>query len=366
MLLWDAGPGEIRTGLIEDDVLTEFRLIRLRRDHALQQAGERYTVRLIERIGSGQARVDIGSGTLAMLQPCPDLPLGSLIEAEMVRGPIAEPGQWKLAKLKPLVETPPTQPAPAWHFSAEPWELFLRANAPLVKTLICPDARSANEVEAVLGAHTPTIMINPHTISDAGFDALIDSAVSGDFPIDGGMIKIERTRAMTMIDVDGTAPARALNLAAANEIPRLLRLFNIGGPIGIDFVSSSAREERLQVAAAFDAAAGSLGPFERTAINGFGFCQVVRPRLGASILETLCGTRIGAMSTESQAIALLRAAGRSIGAGARHLVARPAIIDAIKSWPEEIGALRADLGVVIELVPDASAIGYGHVHVTQS
>ena len=48
------------------------------------------------------------------------------------------------------------------------------------------------------------------------------------------------------------------------------------------------------------------------------------------------------------------------------LVAPPAIIELIRQWPEETGALRFSLGVDIELVADPAAIGYGHVHVSQS
>jgi hypothetical protein len=366
ILLWDAGPGEIRAGLIEGGLLVEFRIIRLRRDTALLRAGERYTVRLKDRLGSGQAMVDIGNGLMAVLQPCPSLPLGSLVEAEMTRAPIPEPGRWKLAKLRPASDITPLQAEPGWHFSAEPWELALQKWAPHVGAILCPDVQSAGDVERLLGSAAPPISVDPQTISEADFDTLIDNAVSGDFPIAEGALRIERTRAMTMIDVDGTAPALKLNLAAAREIPRLLRLLDIGGPVGIDFVSMASRDERLQIASAFDAAATSLAGLERTAINGYGFCQLIRPRTGPSIIETLCGTSLHRLSNESRAVALLREAGRSTGFGARQLVAPPAIIDLIKSWPEETGALRFSLGVAIELVPDATISGYGHVHVAQA
>ena len=107
----------------------------------------------------------------------------------------------------------------------------------------------------------------------------------------------------------------------------------------------------------------ALGPHERTAINGFGFCQIVRRRSGPSVPEILCGTRRAQLSDESRAIALLREAGRSVGVGPRQLVAPPAVIDFIKSWPEETTALRSSLGAEILLLPDESAKGYGHVHV---
>ena len=109
-----------------------------------------------------------------------------------------------------------------------------------------------------------------------------------------------------------------------------------------------------------------LGPHKRTAINGFGFAQIVRPRPGPSIPELICATTPGRLSAESRAVALLRAASRSRGHGPRRLVAPPAIVDAIRQWPEEIAALRSALGVDIELVADSAASGYGHVDVSQS
>jgi ribonuclease G len=365
-LLWDAGPGEIRAGIVEEDVLVEFRIIRLRRNESIvQAAGERYTARIVSRTGNGQVMVDLGAGHMAMLKNCPAVSDGSLIEVEMVRGPYPEPGNWKLPVVAPLADYAPLQSDAAWHFSAEPWELFLQATAPMVSAIICPDVAVAGDVRRTLDDQAPDIRINREQIQEADFVNLIDSAVSGSVPLPNGMLMIERTRAMTMIDIDGNVDGLTLNLQAAVEIPRFLRLFDITGPIGIDFVSVVSKEARQQILAAFDDAARALGPHERTAINGFGFCQIIRRRTGPSVSEIICGTRRAQMSDESLAIALLRDAGRSIGVGPRQLVARPAIIDLIKSWPEETGALRSSLGVDIVLLPDENAKGYGHVHVAQ-
>jgi ribonuclease G len=362
-LLWDAGPGEIRSGLIENNHLVEFRIIRLRRaESALYQAGEIYTARLKEKINPNLGLVILGGDQLAIIQPCPAIAEGALLEVEMLRGPIPEPGNWKLPKVRALA-TPPRHKEPAWQFSAEPWELFLQAQAKNVDTILCPNVQTVGEVKSLLGSTAPDIICDADKISAADFDSTIDSAVSGTFSIPGGTLHIERTRAMTMIDVDGTIPARALNLFAASEIPRLLRLLDIGGPIGIDFVATANREERIAIAAALDAAAQNLGAFERTAINGYGFCQIIRPRTGPSIPEILCGTGTAQLSTESRAIALLRTAGRSIGVGPRQLVAPPALIELIRAWPEETAALQFSLGVAIELLPDPTASPYGHVHV---
>ncbi len=363
-LLWDAGPGEIRAGLTLDGRLSAFRLIRLRRDTALLAAGERYTAQIISKLGGGQALVSIGGGVQALMRPCPALTDGARVEVEMVRAPIPEPGRWKRAMVRP-VEVGTPQAEAGWHFSAEPWETFLQHSAAGMDAIICPDAQTANEVGQLLGSDAPDIIVDAEAIADADFDTLIEQAVIGAFPIEDGILTIERTRAMTMIDIDGTGAPLALNLAAAQAIPHLLQLLDIGGPVGIDFVSMGSRADRLAVDQALEDGAADLGPYEKTATNGYGFCQMIRPKARPSVPEILCGTTPGRLSAESLAIALLRAAGRSQGIGARRLVARPAIIDLIRAWPEEVGALRASLGVAIELVPDASVSGYGHVHVEQ-
>jgi ribonuclease G len=364
ILLWDAGPGEIRAGLVEDGKLTEFRIIRLRRgEKALYQAGERYTARIIERTGR-TAIVDLGLEQ-ALLDPAPKgYNAGQLVSVTMTRSRIPEPGRWKPAKVRLADDPTPAHAEPCWHFSAEPWELYLRAAAPHVSVIICPDVGVACDVEREVA--TPT-RVDPQMIADAGFDDIIDTAISGQFALDGqGSLSIERTRAMTMIDVDGMGDGEALNIAAARAVPGLLRLLDIGGATAIDFVSMENRAARQNVADAFDAAAANLGQHERTAVNGFGLMQIIRPRTGPSVPEILCETSPGRLSLESRAIALLREAGRSQGIGPRHLVAPPAIIDLIRTWPEETGALRFSLGTEIILVPDSAITGYGHVHVAQA
>jgi hypothetical protein len=366
-LLWDAGAGEIRTGLVEDGQLTEFRIIRLRRgERALLAAGEYHTARIIEKLGPGKALVTLGGDSQAILQPVPKMPDGSLLAVEMSRSPVPEPRRWKL----PLVRPAPNIAAlaePGWHFSAEPWETFPRKMASRVDAFICKDAATANELrDLILPAGAPPVHIDASEIADADFEGLIDQAVSGEFSMDGGRLSIERTRAMAMVDIDGSGDALALNLAAAREIPRLLRLLDIGGQVGIDFLALPDRAARQAVDAELAQACADLGAHERTAVNGFGFVQIVRPRTGPSVPEILCSTLVGRLSPESRAIALLREAGRSLGHGARQLVAPPAIIELIRQWPEETLALQSALGVAIELVPDATATGYGHVHVSQS
>ena len=367
VLLWDAGPGEIRTGLVEGGKLCEFRIIRPRHpEKALYQAGENYTARIIERSGR-TALVSLGVQQ-ALLDPAPaGYNAGQLVSVVMTRNSIAEPGRWKQAKVRLASDPTPQHKEPAWHFSGEPWELFLRKVAPTVSTILCAEPMAASAVQCKLGNLALLVRVDRNAIAEADFDSLIETAVSGQVALPSGVqLSVERTRAMTVIDVDGYGNAAPLNRAAASHIAHLLRLLDIGGPIAIDFIAMEDRGERLAVANAFDAAAVSLGHHERTAINGFGLMQIIRPRHTPSVPEILCTTTPGRLSLESRAIALLRDAQRSQGIGPRHLIAPPAIIELIRQSPWETLALSHICGAEIVLVPDPAAIGYGHVHVAQS
>lgn len=317
----DAGPGEVRTGLFENGQLVEFRIIRSRQS---LPAGTLMQARILSLLPGRKALVVLDGDAEALLENAPKLQEGARLAVAITRPPLPEPGRWKRAIARPASEIVPPVP----------------------------------DIE------TMTIITDPDRIEAAGFDELTEAAITGEFPIPGGIVSVERTRAMTMVDIDGSSDPLALNLAAAAEIPRLLRLLDIGGQIGIDFLSLPDRKARLQIDAALAEACMKLGQHERTAINGFGFAQIVRSRSGPSIPEILCGITPGRLSIESRAIALLRSAAKSVGHGPRRIMAQPAIIGLLNQWPEEIEALRKSLGVEIELVPDSSASGYGHVHVS--
>jgi hypothetical protein len=365
VLLWDAGPGEVRAGIVEQGQLVELHILRPRRDGTLLAAGEFYTARVLRSLGQNKAQVTLGGPTEAILQPAKGFGEGTLLAAEMTRAPIPEPGRWKLPVVRPAPATAP-QSEPGWHFSDEPSARFLRQLAPGLDAILCPDAQSLNEVRTSLGPAGPAVQIDPVAIDEADFPGLIEAAVLGEYAIAQGQISIERTRAMTMIDVDGSGDPLALNIAAAREAARLLLLLGIGGPVGIDFVTLDDRKARATLDAALGDACGPLGPHKRTAMNGFGFVQIIRTRSGPSIPELICTTTPGRLSLESRAVALLREAGRSTGHGKRQLVAPPAVIDLIRQWGTELASLKKRLGTEIELVADPASFGYGHVHVSQS
>ena len=93
----------------------------------------------------------------------------------------------------------------------------------------------------------------------------------------GGYLVVDRTEAMTVIDVNSGKYAGAksgtentflkLNLEAAREIARLLRLRNIGGIIVVDFVDMQSQQSRDGVSRAMADALGD-DPV-KTVIHGF-------------------------------------------------------------------------------------------------
>lgn len=189
----------------------------------------------------------------------------------------------------------------------------------------------------------------PGTID--GWDDVLDEARSGIVGFNGGELRIEPTAAMTMIDVDGWLVPDKLAQMAAWAAARAIARLDLGGSTGIDFPGLRGKADRITVDEILDSYLPR--PFERTAMNGFGFVQIVRPRLRASLIE------LARDRAPFEARALLRRAGSAIGATT--LSAQPAVIAAI--IPEWTAALERQIGGQVTLRADASlAMSGGHVH----
>ena len=192
------------------------------------------------------------------------------------------------------------------------------------------------------------VLTFPHPddpLAAAGWDDVIAEARSGVVKFTGGELRISPTPAMTLIDVDGTLPAEQLAVNGASAAAKAIRRLDIGGSIGIDLPTTGSKAARQAAASAIDEVLKQ--PFERTAVNGFGFVQIVRPRLRASLVE-LAADRA---SFEARAL-LRRAAGET---GATRLAVNPVVAAALKAeWLEALGrqiggmvTLRSDAGLTI-------------------
>lgn len=178
-----------------------------------------------------------------------------------------------------------------------------------------------------------------------GWWDLLEEARSGIVRFAGGELRIFVTPAMTLIDVDGTLAPDQLALAASQAAARAIRRHGIAGSIGIDFPTVQGRAQRQAIGEAF--VSELPRPFERTAVNGFGFLQLVRPRRHASLFE-LAGDR-----ASFEARALLRRAAFD-PPGPKTLVAHPAVIALLELRPDWLEALGRQVGGAVTLRSEPS------------
>ena len=222
----------------------------------------------------------------------------------------------------------------------EPWKRPLARVTDAIPSPAAPDGRPL-----VFPAPTDELV-------NAGWLDLLDEARSGIIQFPGGELRVSLTPAMTLIDVDGTLPPEALALVAGTAAALAIRRHGIGGSIGIDFPTVAGKGARQRIAEAIDVILPS--PFERTAVNGFGFLQVVRPRRHPSLFE------LAADRAPSEARALLRQAARE--QGSILLVAHPAVIAAIEQGDRWTDRLAAQVGGAVDLRADPRlAMEAGHV-----
>jgi len=115
----------------------------------------------------------------------------------------------------------------------------------------------------------------------------------------GGSIIIERTEALTVIDVNtgknvGSSNLEETvyrnNLEAAEEIARQLRLRDIGGIIVVDFIDMEVRENRGKVASALRAALSRDKTRTQVFdISDLGLVEMTRKRVSEGLVESLSG-----------------------------------------------------------------------------
>ncbi|MEG3087732.1 ribonuclease [Sphingomonas sp. PB4P5] len=252
--LYEAGIGEARAALIEGDRIVQ---ALIEPDDTGPRLGTVTRARIVEITTKGrEARLTLEGGSEATLSPLPPgITQGSSLTVRIVREAIPEAGRPKRPKAAPTDE----QPAPG------------------------PDL-----LARITASGLPVRTLRPHeadALEQAGWSEVLEEALSGEIAFAGGALRMTPTPAMTLFDVDGVGPLEPLAIAAATAIAQAIVRHAIGGSIGVDFPTITGKAPRQAVAAALDAALPQ--PFERTAVNGFGFLQIVRPRLHASLPELL-------------------------------------------------------------------------------
>lgn len=326
--LYEAGIGEARAALVEDGAIVE---ARIEREGAGPRAGAVLEARLVRALPeSGRALVRFGDAGEALLKAIPrGASEGSSLRIAITREAIPEPGNPKL----PLARLATDDEPPALDGSSL-LERLTAAGVP-VRTLL---------------SHEPDLL------EAAGWSEVIEQAETGLIPFAGGLLRFSATPAMALFDVDGGLSAAELCIAGASAAARAIRLFDVTGSIGIDLPGRD-KVARAAAASAIDAILPQ--PFERTAVNGFGFIQIVRPRLRASLPELL-----RADPSLTAALTLLRRAERAIGKGRRTLVAASSVIRRIEREQRWRAELARRAGVAIDLREERGiAISAGHVEV---
>ncbi len=183
----------------------------------------------------------------------------------------------------------------------------------------------------------------------------MEEAMSGDIGTEEAALRIFPTPAMILIDVDGSLPPAKLGPKGAKLAAQAIRRMGLTGSIGVDLPTMNNKDERAVASAQIDKYLPL--PFERTAVNGFGFVQVIRRRERMNLMELLRADPI-----ETAALALLRRAEREGNGGPVTITAAPPIIDRLykaADWLEQLARRRG--GVVSLKADPALAISAGHV-----
>lgn len=315
----ERGIGENRAALIHGDHILEARI----EPDGIVRAGTVVEARLVATFPARGQGIAAWAGGEALIAPLPrGVTQGATCLIELTRPALPEPGKPKRARARPAPADAKPRPGPS-----------------LLDSL--PGARIVGPLDG-------------DPLGEAGWAELMEEAEHGVVSFPGGSLTISLTPGMTVIDVDGELAVAELALAGARAGAKAIRRLDLGGSIGIDLPTVQDRAARLAMGEAIDATLPQ--PFERTAVNGFGFVQIVRRRERLSLSELYASDPMA-----WHVRALMAQAARTSGVGERVLTAHPAIIAALEQQPEWIAALSRTLGAPIGLRAESSlAISAGH------
>jgi ribonuclease G len=314
--LVERGIGETRAVLVEDGTIVQARVER----GDVKPAGSVIIARVVSIGANGRNGLATDEDGHEYLLPrgTGSATQGATINIEVTREPIPGAERWK----RPL---------------ARVTDKVVGEPPPLIERL---------------GGRAVVFPAPEDTLGELGWNDVIEEARGGIVSFAGGELRLAATPAMTLIDVDGYVAANELALLGASEAARVIRRLDIGGSIGIDLPTVGGKAVRQSAALAIDAVLPQ--PFERTAVNGFGFVQIVRERSRASLLE------LAQDRAQFEARILLRRAAFQ-GSGAIRLVAAPPVIANLEKRPDWLQTLSRQVGGDIGLRADpALPMSGGH------
>ena len=302
--LIECGIGEERALLIENDRAIA---AQMRWPGQLAPGQREDAVLISRRTGSRRGTARFANGEEALVDRlAPDASEGAAIRLEITRSRMGEKSRVKLAQARPV--TAECRPAP---------DLAEKLQGKVVQRF-----------ESGL------------------WEDVWQQAWQGEHSFAGGALLFSPTPAMTLVDVDGTLPSRDLALAASAALGEALPLMGLSGSIGVDFPTLQAKADRKQVDAALDRALAGWD-HERTAMNGFGFVQLVARTQEPSLLHHLHNRR-----TAAAARYLLRQAEAVREPGAILLTAHYGVLSHLTNeWLEE---LSRKTGREVRTKPEAS------------
>ncbi|WP_448191021.1 ribonuclease E/G [Azospirillum sp. sgz301742] len=147
------------------------------------------------------------------------------------------------------------------------------------------------EFAADLADRVEAYTASPGLFEMRDLDEEIDTLLGPRVPLSaGGSLVIERTEALTVVDVNAGERGNALdvNLEAAREIARQLRLRNVGGIVVVDFVNMKGRGDAERLLNALSAAvADDPAQTQVYGLSKLGLVEMTRARRGTALAALL-------------------------------------------------------------------------------
>lgn len=364
-----ASPGEVRTALLQDDILTEAWVERPARPDGVGdlQRG-RVSALAPAMAGAFVALAEGETGFLPESEAGPDRrPIAQVVSEGMIlplrvtRAAQGGKGPRVTARLTAeeaarIAAAPPGAPRRVARGPSAAERLARRH--PGAAVLVDSPALAAR----LRGGLGDAVRVIPAPAFDDALEAEFDILAGPEAPLPGGgRLLVHPTPALTAIDMDAGAAAGArgghavlaLNQAALPELARQIRLRNLAGAILVDFAGLSPRRR----AALAEPLKAALAPDRQARLLGFthlGLAEIVRDRVHPPLHEVLGLPP----SPLTRGLAALRRAAREAAArpAARFaLRAAPGIIAALQDLPGALDEGALALGAPLLLRPDALA-----------